>query len=64
MVTQRKCSFCGKDLEPGSGKMYIKRDGTVYYFCSHKCQINKIQLNRDSRKFKWTNSYVKHKPST
>ena len=22
-----KCSFCGKDIEPGTGKIYVKKDG-------------------------------------
>ena len=31
------CTFCGAAIEPGTGKMYIKRDGTVLYFDSAKC---------------------------
>ena len=30
MAEIRKCSFCGQDIEPGTGKMYVKKDGTVY----------------------------------
>lgn len=52
-----KCSFCGKEIPKGTGKMYIKTDGTVLYFCSMKCEKNKIKLNRDPRKMKWTERY-------
>ena len=30
-MEQRKCYFCGKMLEPGTGKLYIKKDGSTYY---------------------------------
>jgi len=39
MVERRKCSFCGDEIEPGTGKIYAKKDGTVLYFCKLKCQI-------------------------
>jgi len=50
----KKCSFCDKIIEPGTGKMYIKRDGTIFYFCSSKCQKNQ-KLGRVPRKVRWTN---------
>jgi len=25
-------------MEDGTGKMYVKKDGTVYFFCSSKCE--------------------------
>jgi ribosomal protein L24E len=33
--------------------MYVKRDGTVFYFCSSKCERNMIKLGRKRRKVKW-----------
>ena len=48
------CTFCGAALEPGTGKMYIKRDGTVMHFDSAKCQRNSIGLGRVNRHVKWT----------
>lgn len=48
------CSFCGSAIEQGTGKMYIKKDGTVYTFCSSKCQRNQVQLGRVNRHVKWT----------
>jgi len=48
----RNCSFCGQELEPGTGVMFVKRDGTVYFFCSSKCERN-FKLGRKGRKLKW-----------
>ncbi len=50
---EKKCSFCDLPIEPGRGKMYVKRDGTVFYFCSSKCERNMIKLGRIRRKVKW-----------
>lgn len=49
----RKCSFCGREIEKGTGKMYVKKDGTVYFFCSSKCEKNMIKLKRVPRRVKW-----------
>jgi large subunit ribosomal protein L24e len=46
MVSSKTCSFCGKKIEPGSIKMYVKKDGTVFYFCNNKCNKNMIKLKR------------------
>ncbi|MGD0056689.1 MAG: 50S ribosomal protein L24e [Methanomassiliicoccales archaeon] len=54
MVERRICSFCGNEIEPGTGKMYVKKDGTVYSFCTHKCYENMIQLRRIPRRTLWT----------
>lgn len=48
------CSFCGSAIEPGTGKMYIKRDGTVFHYDSAKCQRNQVGLGRVNRHVKWT----------
>jgi large subunit ribosomal protein L24e len=53
------CSFCGEEIEPGTGKMFVKKDGKVLYFCSRKCEKNMIKLKRNPRKFKWTKHYGK-----
>ena len=39
-----KCSFCGNEIEPGTGKLYAKKDGTVFNFCKNKCQKNMLKL--------------------
>lgn len=61
MVERRTCSFCGEDIEPGTGKMYIKKDGTIFYFCTNKCQKNLIKLKRIPRRTRWTKDYMKEK---
>ena len=61
MVSKHICSFCGREIEPGTGKMYVLKDGTVYYFCSSKCQKNMLKLNRIPRKVRWTKAYRKEK---
>jgi large subunit ribosomal protein L24e len=48
------CTFCGAAIEQGTGKMYIKRDGTVLHFDSAKCQRNMVGLGRVNRHVKWT----------
>ena len=57
MVERRICSFCGSEIEPGTGKMYVKRDSTIFHFCSTKCQKNLINLKRSPRRTKWTKKY-------
>lgn len=56
-----KCSFCGDELPQGGGKIYAKKDGTTFYFCSNKCEKNLIGLKRKPVKTKWTNQYQKLK---
>ncbi|MBS3108181.1 50S ribosomal protein L24e [Candidatus Woesearchaeota archaeon] len=54
-----KCSFCGYQLAPGSGKKYVENSGKAYHFCSGKCEKNMMVLKRKSRKIKWTKEYKK-----
>jgi large subunit ribosomal protein L24e len=54
MAEIKKCSFCGNEIELGTGKMYVKKDGTVLNFCSNKCFKNMVQLKRVSRTTAWT----------
>jgi large subunit ribosomal protein L24e len=59
MVEKRMCSFCGTDIEPGTGKLFVKKDGTVLHFCKMKCQKNMLELGRIPRRVRWTKSYSK-----
>jgi large subunit ribosomal protein L24e len=61
MVEVRKCIFCGGDIEPGTGKMFVKKDGTVYFFDSNKCYKNMIQLKRVPRTTAWTDKAKREK---
>ena len=55
MVEQHVCSFCGVQLEPGTGKMQVRKDGAIFYFCSSKCQNNN-KLGRVPRRVEWTST--------
>ena len=55
-----KCSFCNKTIKSGTGKMFVKKDGSIYYWCSKKCEKN-FHLGRDPKKLKWVRSKKKSK---
>jgi len=57
MVTKRQCSFCAQEIEPGTGTIFVKRDGTVYQFCSSSCRKQQLHLGRLGHRFKWTRAY-------
>lgn len=57
MPRSHRCSFCGEDFPSGIGIMYVRVDGTIYWFCSSKCRKNMMKLGRDPRKLKWTQHY-------
>jgi len=37
--------------------MFIRKDGTVFLFCSHKCQSNMLKLGRVPRWTPWTQAF-------
>jgi large subunit ribosomal protein L24e len=49
-----RCSFCGTNIVPGTGKIYVKKSGKLFYFCSSKCEKNLLKLDRKPRDQKWT----------
>ena len=52
-----KCTFCGKVIPKGTGKIYVKKDGKIFNFCSSKCEKNMIQLKRKPVQTKWTEQH-------
>lgn len=56
-----KCTFCGNDLKPGTGKMLVLKDGKVQYFDRQKCEKNLVKLGRKARTTQWTASYALQK---
>ncbi|PIN87732.1 50S ribosomal protein L24e [Candidatus Woesearchaeota archaeon CG10_big_fil_rev_8_21_14_0_10_32_24] len=54
-----KCTFCGKDITKGTGKLYIYASGKVANFCSNKCEKNLIQLKRKPVETQWTEAFKK-----
>ncbi len=61
MPTTHRCSFCGREFLHGKGMLYVKKDGSLLWFCSRKCRVSMIDFKRDPRKFKWTAHYKKEK---
>jgi large subunit ribosomal protein L24e len=43
------CSFCGYSIPLGTGKMYVKKDARILYFCSRRCEKNMLKLGRNPR---------------
>jgi large subunit ribosomal protein L24e len=58
MVLKRQCSFCAGEIEPGTGTMYVKRDGTVYHFCNSSCRKQQLHLGRVGHRLKWTRAHT------
>ena len=59
MPERRICNFTGEEIEPGTGMMFVRKDGSVLWFKSSKARKNQLQLKRNARKVKWTRHYVK-----
>jgi large subunit ribosomal protein L24e len=51
--TMVNCSFCGTELKPGTGMMFVKKEGTALFFCSRKCRMNLTKLKRNPANKKW-----------
>ncbi|MBI5389720.1 50S ribosomal protein L24e [Candidatus Woesearchaeota archaeon] len=49
-----KCTFCGTAIERGTGKMLVKNDGKILYFCSRSCEKQMLKLGRKPRNVRWT----------
>lgn len=54
-----KCTYCGTQIKPGTGKILVFKTSKIANFCSNKCEKNKIKLKRSARNFKWTAFYEK-----
>lgn len=42
------CSYCGETIEKGTGKLYAKKTGKIFYFCTMKCEKSIIKLGKKS----------------
>lgn len=56
-----KCAFSGKKIEPGTGTVFIKNDGTVLHFANRKCMQYFLKLRKDPKKTRWTETFHKLK---
>ncbi|MBI3034636.1 50S ribosomal protein L24e [Candidatus Woesearchaeota archaeon] len=43
-----RCEYCGENIEKGTGKMYVRKTGKIYYFCSSRCEKRTVKLRRKS----------------
>jgi large subunit ribosomal protein L24e len=57
MVVHRTCSFCAGDIEPGTGQLFVKRDGSLYAFCSSSCRKQQMGLGRVGHRLRWTKAH-------
>jgi len=48
-----QCSFCHAEIGRGVGLAFVRRDGTMLYFCSRRCKQDLLVLRRNPRKMKW-----------
>jgi large subunit ribosomal protein L24e len=61
MVEQKICSFCGGNIEPGTGRIFVRKDGLTYNFCGSKCFKNLVIMKRLPREIEWTAAYKREK---
>ncbi len=41
--------------------MFVKKEGTVFFFCSNKCEKNMLKLGRQPQHTKWTAAFFREK---
>jgi len=41
-------------MMPGTGMIYVRKNGQVLNFCKSKCRKNMIQLKRNPARVDWT----------
>lgn len=52
MVQKRTCDYSGQEIEPGTGTMFVRTDGTVLWFADSKCEKNYL-MGREARDLEW-----------
>lgn len=57
MVVHRTCSFCAGEIEPGTGQLFVKRDGSLFAFCSSSCRKQQLGLGRVGHRLRWTHAH-------
>jgi len=53
MPKTRTCDFSGDEIEPGTGVMFVRNDGTVLHFKNSKAEKNYF-MGREARDLEWT----------
>ncbi len=62
MVEKRTCDYTGADIEPGTGIMYVRKNGNVLHFVDSKAEKNYL-MGREARDLEWTEQGRRGKPS-
>ncbi len=60
MVETRTCDYSGEAIEPGTGTMFVKANGTVLHFKDSKAEKNYL-LGREARDLEWTEAGRKNR---
>ena len=47
------CTYCKREIEPGTGKLLIQNTGKQVWLCSSKCEKNMFKLKRKPAKVSW-----------
>jgi len=55
------CSFSGEPIEPGTGLMYVRKNGEVLWFKNSKSLRNSLKLHRVNRHVRWTQAFKDHR---
>ncbi|MCL4552279.1 MAG: 50S ribosomal protein L24e [Candidatus Marsarchaeota archaeon] len=46
-----KCSYCIKEIERGTGLIYVKKNGAIRHYCSDRCyKFNELYGKKASKK--------------
>lgn len=54
-----KCTFCNNEIEQGTGKIFVKKDGKIFWFCSKKCEKHTFKLKHKPANIKWSGHHEK-----
>ena len=53
-----KCTFCNKQIEKGTGKIFVFNTSKIANFCTNKCEKNLIKLGRKPIATRWSKHYI------
>ncbi len=48
-----RCIFCKANIEKGTGKIFVMKDGRAIDLCSNKCEKNMFKLGKKNTELKW-----------
>lgn len=54
-----KCQFCGSEVLPGTGTLFVTKEGTPLLFCGSKCEKHRFKLGRRGIRTRWTKKFKK-----